>query len=348
MAVPQAADIDDLVELTLNELNVGEAVQFAQKLQDYEVSKRLFKKDKVKFRSGKEVQWSVMTSDGDAAEQIGLFDVDNVNSPNLADTITVPWRHTKTSWGYDIVAQMMNSRRAQIQDMVKMKASGAVLSLADKIERQFFGEPSGSSDTLSVFGLKYWVVANASAGFNGGNNSNFSAGPGGIDSAAVPRWKNYTDIYADVTRADLVRKLKKAIRQIDFKTPDGLKDFLDGRGQRYRIYLDETRLELLEELAENQNDKVGRDLAAMQGVTTIKGIALKWIPVLEDVTSPTAPIYLLDFNSFFPMGLEGNFMRTTGPERAPLQRNVRQVHKDLTWNLVCNDRRRQAVLATAA
>lgn len=348
MATLQAADIDDLGKVTINELNRNRLVMMATRFQDHEVTNRLFRRDKVKFESGKEVQWDVMTDHSDSAQMVGLFNVDDVDAPSVVQQITVPWRHTKVDWTYDIREMLMNKGRAKIVSIMKTRHAASMTALAELCETQFFGEPTGTTDKLSVWGLKYWVVSNDSVGHNGGNHTNFSSGPGGLDASVYTRFKNYTGKYTSITRTDLVRKMKTAFRKIHFKTPMGVKDFRRGKGQRYRIYMNDDTIVQFEELAENQNDKLGRDLASMDGVTTFKGVAVKWIPILDDTTSPTNPVYMLDFDSFAPMCLKGNFMAVTGPQQASEQHMVRNTFLDLSWNSFCNDRRRQCVLHTAA
>lgn len=347
MAIIQAADIDDLVIGTTRKLNKGTHIQFGQRLTRYEVTEKLFKKDKVVMSGGYEVQWDVMVDHSDSSAMVGLFNQDDTDVPAIMQQITVPFRHQQTYWTYDTREKSMNSGTEKIVDVVKMRHDGALIALAEKAEDQFFGEPASSTDVTSVFGLKYWVVANGTTGFTGGNNSNFSAGPGGLDSSNFTRWKNYAGLYTNVTRDDLVREIKTAFKKIDFQAPLGVTDFRSGRGQRYRIYLDETRHTLLEELAENQNDKLGSNLASMDGQTTIKGIALTYVPKLDGVTSPTAPVYMLDFNSFFPIVMKSNFMQQTGPVTKGGQHTVKEVFIDLSWNIACVYRRGQAVLATA-
>lgn len=347
MAILQAEDIDDLITNTQKELNKGRFTQIAQKLQNYEGVSRLFSKDKVNFKSGTSINKNVMVKDSGAARMVGLYSVDDVNNPAMMKSINVPWRHTETSWSLDIVEGLMNRTPAEIVDMVIERHLGSMISMAALVEKEWWGEPTGTSDNSNVFGMTYWIVANATTGFNGGNHTNFSAGPGGLDSSVFTRWKNYTALYADITRADLVRKMKIGLHKVDFQTPTGLGDFRNGNGHRYRMYLSIENLTELEELAENQNERLGRDLSSMDGVTTFRGFPLIWAASLDGVTSPTNPIYMIDTSTFRPVVLTGNFFRQTGPKEAPGQHNVRQSFLDLSWNVMCDDRRRNAVFVTA-
>ena len=46
-----------------------------------------------------------------------------------------------------------------------------------------------------------------------------------------------------------------------------------------------------------------------------------------------------------PIFLEGDYLRGSEPDKSPTQHNTWVVHVDLTWNILCVDRRRQAVFA---
>src|SRR5690606_3042281 len=100
-------------------------------------------------------------------------------------------------------------------------------------------KPADSDDKLAPFGIPYWVVKDSTAGFNGGNPSGFSSGAGGLDSSRHTRWANYTDSYTNVTKADLIKKMRTAYRKIRFKSPMNVPDYRRGRGDQYRIYVNE-------------------------------------------------------------------------------------------------------------
>jgi hypothetical protein len=347
MATLQAADVDDLVATTLRYLNKGRATQIAQRLQHYEVMGRLMKNDKKSIDHGYEVQKDIMVDHSDASSMVGLFATDDVDVPAVMQQITVPFRHQTTNWAYDLREPKMNSGVAKIVDTVKVRRLASYIAMAEQMETQFWGVPTGTTDNLNVYGVEYWIVANATEGFNGGNHASFTSGPGGLSATTYTRWKNYTNSYTDITRDDLVRKMKKAYKKIRFVSPVGQYDFRRGAGQRYRIYMDEPIQTQLEELAENQNDRLGTNLASMDGITTFKGNPLVYVPKLDGVTTPTGPVYMFDMEAFYPVFMKGTYMTTTGPIMAPKQHMVREMHTDLSWNVVCDDRRRQAVLVTA-
>lgn len=128
-------------------------------------------------------------------------------------------------------------------------------------------------------------------------------------------------------------------------SPIDVTDFRKGRGQNYRIYVNEATISSMEDIGEAQNENLGRDLASMDETMTFRKHPIIFTAKLD--ADSTNPVYMLDFSQIYPVVLAGDVFRETGPNQAPNQHNVRNVFIDLSWNLVCYDRRRQAVLNTA-
>ena len=103
----------------------------------------------------------------------------------------------------------------------------------------------------------------------------------------------------------------------------------------------------IEDLGEAQNENLGKDIASMDGVMVFKRNPVIYVPKLDDNTDQTDPVYMLNMSTFYPVCLKGDYLRETEPEKAPNQHNVFVIHVDLTWNVLCDDRRRNALLATA-
>jgi hypothetical protein len=184
-------------------------------------------------------------------------------------------------------------------------------------------------------------VKNSSTGFNGGDPAGFASGAGNLATATYSTWKNYTAQYTNVTKSDLISKMRTAYRKIKFESPVDIPDYRRGRGDQYRIYLNETTIKAFEDLGEQQNENLGRDLASMDDTITFRRNPLVWTPELDSDT--TYPIYMLNFAYFAPVFLKGDYLRESDPAKAEGQHNVFVVFVDLTWNILCTDRRRQAV-----
>jgi len=333
--------IADLVAGTLKDLGRGRYTELATDLQGFEVLPRVLKKGKINFiANGTGVQRNIMIDDGGAAKHVGLFSEDVTSAPDHLAQYTVPWRHSQTHWVFDRRETQMNSGPSAIVDMVKMRRAGAMISLAKLMEQSFFGKPVDSSDNITPFGLDYWITPSQTQGFNGGNPSGFAAGAGGIDSAAYPRWANYTDGYTTVNKADLITKMRKAHRLTNFVSPISIPDYRKGAGQNFRIYVNEVTIAALETLGEAQNENLGRDLASMDGMITFRKNPLVYVPYLDADT--TDPVRMINWNSFHINFLKGEYLRQDGPQKKADAHNVFEAHIDLTWNTDCDNRRLHA------
>lgn len=337
------SDIVDLTKAALKELGRLKFQQIAQRLQDYEVMGRLLKQDKVQFDSGNGIQRTIMTDHSSAARHVGLYEVDNVNVGDVLAQIDIPWRHTETKYAYERRELLVDRNAARVVDLLKVRRSDAMLSLAEKLEEAFWSKPADSTDKTVPYGVPYWITYNAVEGFTGGNASGFSSGPGNLDSTSYTRWKNYSFNFTTIDKSDALPKMRTAYRKVGFKSPVDIPDYREGKGQRFRIYTNETNMQDFEDLGESQNENLGRDLASMDDTITFRRNPLVWVPQLDGNATWTDPILMLDLSCFYPVVLKDDYMRETDPEKAPNQHNVYQVFVDLTWNLLCVDRRRQVI-----
>jgi hypothetical protein len=335
-----AAQIADLVATTQKNLGKMKWTDLMHDLQEFHALPRILKKKKATFQSGTAIQYNVLTDHGDNARNVGLFSVDNVNQRDGMQQAEVPWRHTETSYGFDRRQISMNRSPSKIVDFVKEKRAMSMASLAEKLEENFWTGAVASTDTDTPFGIQYWITTNSSEGFNGGNHSGFASGPANLDCDTYGRWKNWTAQYAAVSKTDLIRKWRKAARFTKFKSPTSHPDY--NTGDKYGFYTNHDVLGTLEEQLETQNDNLGNDIASKDGNVLFHRIPVEWVPFLEDDT--TDPVYGINWGVFKPVFLKGEYLREDPPHKAPNQHNVMQAFTDLTYNVVCYDRRRLFVL----
>lgn len=347
MATLAAADIGDLVTGTLNELGRMKFNQIATKWNRYDVLKRIIKKDKVQFDGGKGISRTIMVDHGSAAKNVGLFEKDDVNVEDVLQTIEIPWRHTTTNYAYERREFLMNSGKNAIVNLIKTRRVNGLMSLAARMEEDFWSSPPSSTDKTAIFGVPYWLTQHATAGFNGGNHDNFSAGAGGLDADTYTRWKNWTGDYTNITKADLITKMRAAYRNIHWESPVDIPDYRNGRGDQYRIYTTDTVVEGMETLGEGQNENLGRDLASMDGAITFRRHPIVLSSYLENETT-NDPIYMINFADFSPVVLRGDNLTETVQSKLHGQHNTTAVFVDLTWNLLCTNKRTHAVLTTGA
>ncbi len=343
MATLEATDIADLVASTLRDLGRLRFQQIAQELQDYEVFTKWFRKDKVAFDSGVGIQRTLMTKLSGSASYVGLLEEDQVNIPDLLEQLTLNWRHAQTSWAFIYQETLMNRGRAMILNVIEPRRADAMLNLVQILEDYAWASPPVNDKKLPM-GIPYWVVKNATTGFNGGLPGSHTT-VAGIDVSTTTKFKNYTAQYAAVTKADLVSKLRTAHRKTRFKSPISIRDYREGRGDRYRLYVNESTISSIEDVGEAQNENLGRDIASLDNTIVFRNHPILWVPKLDSDTQN--PIYMIDHSSFMPICLRGDYLRESPADKAPNNHNVFQFFVDLSHNYLCFDRRRNSVVATA-
>lgn len=341
-----ATDIVDLVAATLFDLGPLRFQQIAQTIQHYEVFSKWFKKDKVVFDSGIGIQRTLMnTFDSQSAKHVGLLDTDQVNIPDVLDQMQVPWRHAQTSWSLIYQTDiLMNRGRSMILNVIKPRRASALIGLVEELEERAWGTAPSVSDKILPYSIQYWLTENATTGFNGGVPSGHTT-IAGVSLTDSPTFKNYTATYTSVTKADLIRTWRTAHRKVRFMSPITERDYRGSVGERYRNYVNESTITSIEDIGESQNENLGRDVASMDGTMTFRRNPIVWVPKLDARTDD--PVYMVDHSTFYPVCLKGDYLRESEATKAPNQHNVFQVFLDLTYNYLCVDRRRNAVLTTS-
>jgi len=343
MATLQADDIVDLITITQRDLGRLRWTDLSYDLQEYVALPSILQKEKVTYSSGYGMQWNVMTGTSGATRDVGLYEVDSVNVSDVMTTANIPWRHMTTNYAIERREISMNTGPAQIVDLVKIRRHDAMVDLAKHLETRFWSKPDTSADNLKIYGVPYWIVYNATEGFNGGNPSGFASGAAGIDSTTTPNWSNWSAQYTNVSSTDLIRKWRKAATFTKFMAPQPSPSY--GTGARYGYYTNYDVIGPLEEVLESQNDNLGNDIASKDGKLLFRQIPVTWVPFLEDRAGD--PIYGINWGQFKPAFLSGEYLREEGPVKASNQPTVFQTHVDLTMNIMCTDRRSNFVLATA-
>lgn len=356
----EAGDINDLVLGTLRHLGRLKFEQMAQALQRYEVLGRWMKKDKVVFDTGRGIQKNLMVRLSNRASHVGLTDTDGSVLPDLMEQLTVPWRHAQTNWSFLFQTDvLMNRGPSLVFNVVKPRRADALISLAEELEAKAWQVPS-STDKIAPYGIPYWIVYNATTGFNGGAPSGHST-VAGISLTDAPNFKNYTYQYTTVNKPDLIKNMRTGYRKIGWYSPIDNDDYSKETMSNLRIYTDEATCAEFEDIGEGQNENLGRDLAPMEagqggrdlrynssGDILFKKHPIIWTPQLDDTgvyTAATNPVYMVDHSTFFPVVLKGDFLRESSPEKVPNQHNAFRIFVDLSYNYVCVNRRRNALFA---
>ena len=340
------SEIDDAVLTTQNLLiKRGAFLDMQTDLQDHVAVREMWEKRQKKFEGGKAWTWQIQMDHNGSFRVVGLYETDGSSMGDSMVEASVDVRHVNAHYIYDQHEDAFQSGGHAIVELVKTRYTAMMVSFYEGMETLLWSKPTDSSDAKTPFGLAYWLVKNASEGFNGGNPAGFTSGRAGISTSAYPRWANYTAQYTNITKEDLIRKMRRAHRRIQFRSPVSHAVPSLG-GMANGIYTNDTVVGLLEEVLETQNMNLGSDIASQDGRTLFKGTPLTYAPKLND--DSTNPIYMLDWKHLCIGVLPGWENNLSKPYMVPGKHLVRRVDLDASLNMVCTDIRRQAVISKAA
>ncbi len=346
MAKIQADAIKDLITTTQRELGELKFTELVSDIQEHVAMSELLKKNRVTFDSGTAIQWNLMMGHSQAAKEVGLFEVDSLDIQDQMVTANIPWRHVTVNYAIERRELAMNREPRRLVELIKIRRSDAMASMAELMEGRFWGRPATSDDNKRVFGVNYWVVHNGSSGdgFTGKAATGFTS-VAGLNPDTYNRWRNWSakTIDNDTNLNDTVLKWREAAVKTNFKPIPGVTNTPYGTGNQMGYYTNYAVLAKLETRLENQNDNLGNDIAAKDGKVVFRGVPVTYVPYLDK--SADNPIFGLNWGKFRPVFLSGEFMREMGPETAPNQHTTYVTFVDTTLNFTCYDRRRNFVLA---
>lgn len=343
MSVVQADLIPDIIVAGLKDLGRGKIVDLTSDTQEHVAWNMMMRKDRVKpYTTGYGIQWTLMTDHNNSARAVGLYSTDNVNAPSVLTQATIPWRHVEASYCIDYHEIDMNQGASQIVDLLKTRRYGAMVSMAEFFEDRFWRLPA-ADDTRNIYGIPYWIVKNATEGFNGGAPSGYTT-VAGLNPSTLTRWKNYTGQYADIDNTDLIPMWERACDKTLFKAPvnRGIGTF--NTGDKFMFATNYTVYQGTKQLLRSQNDDLGMDLDPFDQSPVFRGVKVQWVPQLDADT--TDPVYGINFGEFKAAILKPWWMKEAVIPRLPGQHNVTGVFIDSSVNPICFNRRRQFVLAT--
>jgi hypothetical protein len=333
------SEILDLVNSTLQDLAPGDWVQLLQARQRYEVmTKWLPKAEEQSNGIGWKRRLAIHITA--AGRHVGIHEVDTIVDAPKLENISGEWSHYDTHYVYDKTEVTMNAGESKLTDLLALGEASALISASDDLESAMF-TLKDPGDTRKPLGIPYWIVGNASTGFNGGNPPGYST-VGGLDtSAAAPdnaNYKNYTFTYSAYTKDALIKPWRTAHRLTQWESPVTVEDFRGSRGQDLRYYMNNDTIDALETIGEGQTENLGRDLFPYDGQVTFKRHPLVYVPILND--DATNPIYGIDHTVFKMLYLKDWKMRRSDAKEVWNRHNDLVVWYDLKYATVCLDRRR--------
>lgn len=342
----QFSDIDDAVLLTQNNLiKRGAFLDLQTDLTDHVAVREIWKSRQKKFAGGLNWEFEAQVDHNHSARAVEMYETDGSSVSDTMIKGTVEPRHINAHYIYDQREPAFQRGGVSIVDLVQTRYTAMMVSLFEYLESILWSKPANSADTKTPYGVGYWVSKAATEGFYGlGDPANFPLGRANILTSAQPRWANYSGTYATVSPEDLIRKLRKMHRKIQFRSVVSHAQPELG-AMKNGIYCGDNIIGLCEELLEAQNMNLGQDLDSQGGRAVFKGSPLIYVPQLDADTDD--PIYLLDWKWLACGVLEGWENQLTAPYMVPGKHLVRRVDLDATLQLVCTNLRRQGVLYKA-
>jgi hypothetical protein len=267
--------------------------------------------------NGMGVEQLLMTDFGGRSRWVGEFEEDVHTLMDHLKKMKVYFKLLNDSVIYTKTMIVENRGDARIANVFEPAIRALWLRVAHTMEENFFETPDASA-TLTPWGLKYWIVKNATEGFNGGYPAGFTS-IAEVSLTDAPTFKNYTNTYVAATKADLVLKMKRAHRKTKWISPKPMANFKGDTSDNQIILCNEDTAEALETIGEGQNENLGRDLAPYS--VTLKGTGLRIsddgeitfkrkqifpTEMLNDDT--TDPLYGLDMDTFHALTFSGENM----------------------------------------
>lgn len=322
---------DDLQKAALPDLRKGEiGALLSTAYQEYFALEYIYRRDNVKMASGKSCTFRVKARSGQTANRTGMSFKVNYGIRGLMEEGSVPWRFLHSYLPWNERELLMAADDEEIFDIFKMRQIDEVESIAEKLEGPFWGAPA-PADVLNVYGMNYWFPFDSSLTTRGFTFSTFlhpdhPAGAGGILPTNVPGWRHGHIVFKDIARSDLIRSMKIAHVRTKWKSPTSLEG--TNRANMRRRLVIATGIENWTEFTErgeDQNDRLGPDVASLGEDIMFWGHVIRHVPYLDvtdslgNVANPTKPLYMLDLDTFEPRALKGDFMRRQKPKQIPFQ-----------------------------
>lgn len=340
------SDLVDLTRTTLQNLPNME-FEMALQYQQYHVINQWFQKEKVQIESGTSIERNVILDPQGNAVHVRLYQKTPINVADNHQKITAPWVQVQTSWSIERREALRNRKPSMYISLLKSRRLSALVQMANLLELRGWTAPQNASDDLNPRGLPYWIskvttlTTDTEPDFVGQTiryaDATTATTKAGIDAstAANAKWRNLAGTYGTAATAgagflptanasylpnDGVRRLRKCFHLAMFQSPILASDLVKGNLSRYKMYMNVTTLSDLEELATIKNENLGPDLGSFHGVTTFRRIPLLYAPVLD--TDTHNPLYGINHAKFYPIVLEGDWMREGDPMMDVEQHNV--------------------------
>lgn len=321
--------------------------------QNYPVINQWFQGDKVQVDSGTSIERNIILDTSGNARHVRLYQKTPINVADVHHKITAPWCQVQTYWSIERREMLRNRKPARLIDLLKSRRLDGTMDLANLLEERAWSLPASADDDLNPRGLPYWLSMRpdddtSGQGF-GAYTVRYTGGTttdvkGGLNGSSLTKWRNYAAVYTAIN-ADFVKRMRRAFHATNFVSPMLVRDLMAGPASKFRIYMGLDSLVEYEDLVTSANDNLGKDLDPFHGVTTFRRVPIIQVPLLDDMsvlggssTSNTPePVYGVNHAYFYPMVMEGDWLREDGPHSDVEQHNVFTTFLDGSYQFFCKN-----------
>jgi hypothetical protein len=339
-------DLIDLQKTTLTNLPMNDFEVVLTNQQLHAVN-RWFRGQKKQIESGDGIERNIMFDDNGNAIHVRMFQKTPINIGDTQFKINVQWVHAQTHWSVERREILANRQPAGYIKLLKARRIDGTLSLANLLEARAWTAPNNSADKVNPLGLQYWLnkadVGQTSALMPGdfqGKTIRFTDGSttatnkAGIDPTAQAKWRNFVGVY-DAVNGEFVKRLRRAYYLTRFESPLDVKELREGPLSDYKIYMGINPLIEYEDLANKQNDNNGGDLDKFGGVTVFRRIEVRYANKLD--ADADDPVIGVNHGHFYPVVLDGDWMRESDPMVDRDQHNTLTTFIDCSYNFLCDN-----------
>jgi len=345
----QGSDIADLVAATLDVPEKNKLVDLVSAIQTYPGYRILMGEGgvRVKMDDGVYLSWEVLVKKSANARFVGVAEQDRANVQDGIAKAQIPWSHFNSNFSYAEPEIAMQGTDKKIVDLILTRRAMDTVDVAETLEDAFWDKPADATDVKVPLGLLYWLVTNATTGFNGG--APFGSTVAGINCTTYPTWRNWTARYTAISKADFCALVRQGMVKTKFQSPIMLPSAPNSGQKMWGMYCGYALMAALETLLEEQNENLGNDIAPKDGMVMFRRNEVQYIPQLDalDAGTPKMPFFGVNWSAFQVVGLKGQFWKESHPIRSGTQHQVWTVHRDLSFNIKCLDRRRNFIVYSA-
>ena len=325
--VPNSALVD-LTRTTLANLPFDGAFETTLTNPKYHVINKWFASDKIQLDGGTSITRNIQLDPQGNAQHVLPYQKVPVTARNQQTQIDAPWVKVLTRFPISREEITRNRGRSRYIDLLKSKRRAAFVDLANLLETRAWSAPESATDNLNPYGIKYWLnKVNASVDSTGDfigqtirfGNASTSTTKGGIDGSTESHWRNWAFTY-DAIDEDFLLRLTEGFLASDFQSPMIVDDMIKGPLSNFRIYFPRRALAQYIRLTAKSNDNIGADLGRFNGVVSFNKVPIFHAPQIDSDTDE--PIYGVNHQHFFPVVMEGDWLRESEPKEDVEQPDV--------------------------